>query len=49
MKIAIVKYNAGNVESVKNSLNRLEIIERAQRERGEHNPFGRFISFLELG
>jgi imidazole glycerol-phosphate synthase subunit HisH len=25
MKIAIVKYNAGNVESVKNALNRLEI------------------------
>ena len=24
MKIAIVKYNAGNVESVKNALNRLE-------------------------
>ena len=25
MKIAIVKYNAGNVESVKNALNRLNI------------------------
>ncbi|MGI8494697.1 MAG: imidazole glycerol phosphate synthase subunit HisH, partial [Pyrinomonadaceae bacterium] len=25
MKVAIVKYNAGNVESVKNALNRLGI------------------------
>ena len=25
MKVAIVKYNAGNVESVKNALNRLSI------------------------
>ena len=26
MKVAIVKYNAGNVESVKNALNRLGIV-----------------------